>query len=577
MLKNKIRYISFFYLFALLGGAIFFIPAIFVNRFISAPELWMQIGICIGVSGYILLIKQKIFFPSKKIFCLIIMWMIYHIWRSKGNDDSEMSIMMSVVFFFLSYMILIRMENRKYLFVLCSLWTLILTLWGIGQFMRLLPSYNNSFVVTGPFDNPAGISAALAILLPFSLYRFLQKKYRMMAIVEILLIIFVVILSQARAALLSVFVVLILFFIDFFKRNNIKLSIYCYAFILVISFLLFIILFLAKEDSAKGRLFIWKCSMELIVCKPVLGYGSTGFNANYMNKQASYFLKYPNSEYAIFADNVRHPFNEFLRWMVNYGIIGLCLTLLLIILLLRISKKNRSEEMSAVRLSFFSIGTCAFFSYPFSYPFIRYIIVLFSAFVLATNTPRKGLIVIDGYLAKGIVVLFSFIFFGMTISRVLYEREWCKIAYKSSNGEAFEMLPYYDAFYVHFRYKDLFLYNYASILNVTKKYEKSLQIARECELLWMDYDLQMLMADNYIHLKQYNNAEDHLEKAAAMCPVKFMPLYELVKLYIRMGKNEDAQVLARKILRKKIKIPSSYINRIKYKMQNLESLSNHLQ
>ena len=63
MLKNKIRYISFFYLFALLGGAIFFIPAIFVNRFISAPELWMQIGICIGVSGYILLIKQKIFFP----------------------------------------------------------------------------------------------------------------------------------------------------------------------------------------------------------------------------------------------------------------------------------------------------------------------------------------------------------------------------------------------------------------------------------------------------------------------------------------------------------------------------------
>lgn len=118
---------------------------------------------------------------------------------------------------------------------------------------------------------------------------------------------------------------------------------------------------------------------------------------------------------------------------------------------------------------------------------------------------------------------------------------------------------------------------YKVLTEVFQNYEKSLQIARECELLWMDYDLQMLMADNYIHLKQYNNAEDHLEKAAAMCPVKFMPLYELVKLYIRMGKNEDAQVLARKILRKKIKIPSSYINRIKYKMQNLESLSNHLQ
>ena len=41
-------------------------------------------------------------------------------------------------------------------------------------------------------------------------------------------------------------------------------------------------------------------------------------------------------------------------------------------------------------------------------------------------------------------------------------------------------------------------------------------IAHECEQLWADYDLQMLIADNYQQLKDYKQAEQHYQKAVAI-------------------------------------------------------------
>ena len=107
-----------------------------------------------------------------------------------------------------------------------------------------------------------------------------------------------------------------------------------------------------------------------------------------------------------------------------------------------------------------------------------------------------------GYLSKGIVTLFSLGLLSATSYQAFYEREWHKTAHRSLRGETPRMLPRYKSLYTHLRYKDLFLYNYAAELNVAGYYEESLQIASECEKLWADYDLQMLMADNCRQLQQ---------------------------------------------------------------------------
>jgi hypothetical protein len=287
-----------------------------------------------------------------------------------------------------------------------------------------------------------------------------------------------------------------------------------------------------------------------------------------MNEQARYFVGHPGSKYVMIADNMRDPFNEFLKWTVNYGMVGLCLTLLLVIIPLWVSRKKDSPELFFIRLSLLSIGICALFSYPFNYPFIRLMTVSLLAFSLSIN-PQKNITITLGPLQKGMSVLFSLGLLCATIYQAFHECEWYKIAHKSLRGETRQMLPRYKSLYTHLRYKDLFLYNYAAELNVVGHYKESQQIAYECDILWADYDLQMLMADNCLQLKQYSETENYLEKAATMCPVKFMPLYQLTEFYLEAGRKEEARVLAKKILDKKVKIPSPVINSIKRKMQNL--------
>lgn len=569
-MKLKVKYIPHFYLFVLLTGTLFFIPAVFVSRFTTAPALWMQAGISIGLIGYVLMSKEPIPLPPKGFILLIMIWAIYHISHNRGNIENMITIITLIAVFFLFYAVWVRLKDKRLMFVLFALLALVLSLWGLAQFIGLLPLYNGSFTITGPFDNPAGISASLVTLLPFSLYscRYQGKKYRLFAIIPACLVVTAIVLSQARAAILAATVILILFFIRLLKERDIRFSFVHYTTVSFCCLLLLASLFFIKRDSASGRLLIWRCSAQLVSRKPVFGYGGNGFTANYMNGQASYFTKHPDSKYAMLADNVRHPFNEFLKWTINYGMAGLCLTFLLIITPLWVSRKEHAPELFVIRLSLLSIGVCALFSYPFNYPFIRLMTAVFLAFVLAAD-PRSGLTGPNDYLTKGIAILFSLGLLSATAYQTFYEREWHKIAHKSLRGETRQMLPRYKSLYMHLRYKDLFLYNYAAELNVVGHYKESLQIAHECDILWADYDLQMLMADNCLQLRQYGDTEKHLKKAAAMCPVKFMPLYRLAELYLETGQKEEARVLAQKIVDKQVKVPSPVINNIKIKMKNL--------
>ena len=164
------------YLFLLFAGALFFIPAIFVNRFTTAPELWVRAGVCFGIAGYVLLTKKRIPFPSKGYILLISAWAAYLVWKNWGNLENETTIITLAAAFFLFYAIGVRLKDKRSLFVVFTFLAVAVSLWGLGQFAGLLPSGNGSFSVTGPFDNPAGISAVLVLLLPFTLYGFRYRK-----------------------------------------------------------------------------------------------------------------------------------------------------------------------------------------------------------------------------------------------------------------------------------------------------------------------------------------------------------------------------------------------------------------
>ena len=129
-----------------------------------------------------------------------------------------------------------------------------------------------------------------------------------------------------------------------------------------------------KKDSADGRLLIARVSMEMVRKTPVFGCGISGFRTEYLNQQTAYFESHPDSPYLINADDVETPFNEFLKILIEQGIIGLLLFLCLLYYLFekenrRIAGQVRNDVIHFSIILFILIF--GLFSYPFDkLPFV---------------------------------------------------------------------------------------------------------------------------------------------------------------------------------------------------------------
>ncbi|MDR0712505.1 MAG: O-antigen ligase family protein [Prevotellaceae bacterium] len=439
-------------------------------------------------------------------------------------------------------------------------------LYGVLQYAGALPAANG-FRVTGSFDNPAGFAASLCAAFPLLLYFAFGKSpwQRGLGWAAAGVVAPAVALSASRAGALSLAAVgaaAALYKLPRLRRYKVPVLLLC--------LLLPVGLYLLKKDSADGRLLIWRCSWEMVKDKPLLGHGHGGFKASYMSYQATFFEEHPDSRYAMLADNVNRPFNEYVLLLTDYGVAGLALLLAAVYFLWKSFLRCRREKMARVAgCCLLSVGVFAFFSYPLRYPFV-WIMLSWSVAVIIyrakypVKIPRAA-----AYPAALLTILASILLGGVAYRRMADEMLWCSVAHQSLAGKTKQMMPTYDSLYKSLAKNELFLYNYAAELNVADDYGKSLQVARECENLWADYDLQMLMADSYEKLNQREAAEGHYRKAAAMCPVKFMPLYRLAKLHAAAGRRSEALALAKIIVGKKVKIPSYAVAAIKREMQQL--------
>jgi len=452
--------------------------------------------------------------------------------------------------------------------VLCT----VQALYGIAQFFRLFPAVGK-FRVVGSFDNPAGFAACLSAGFPFFFY-FLAKKevwIRIASVIGMAIIGFAISLSGSRAGMLALVVVGLAGFLHLFQTGT-KTKILVGVFLVLLT----IGLYFVKKDSSDGRLLIWQCSWEMIKDKPLIGHGPGGFKAGYMNYQATYFEEHPDSKYAMLADNIGHPFNEYVGLLVNYGLAGFLLFLLLLFFLARAFKQNKEKTVITYIACWclMSIAVFAFFSYPLRYPFVL-VLGLLSCSVILFKSPTTSL---RGGTTKQsrtplamtmsvLMLFFAGIICFKSYSRLRTDLKWCKVAHLSLAGQTEQMLPEYQILHAKLCNNELFLYNYAAELNFANRYEESLSIAKECESLWADYDLQMLQANNYLQMKNYPEAERHYQKAAAMCPAKFVPLYKLFLLYETTGEKESMCKTAKIITDKPVKIMSPTVNQIKIEVK----------
>ena len=205
------------------------------------------------------------------------------------------------------------------------------------------------------------------------------------------------------------------------------------------------------------------------------------------------------------------------------------------------------------------------FSYPLHYP-LAWVLLIMATAMQARHT--KVLFSLSAKRAVPLLALSLVCAASPLLYRTIHaEWEWYDVATRSLSGQTRYMIPRYEALYGRLKHSPHFLYNYAAELNYIGEHTHSQQILDECMQRMDDYDTRLLAASNHEHIGNYDLAEKHYRKASAMCPVRFVPLHRLAKLYGKTGRYGDQRIMAQRIMDKEVKVPSQYITEIKDEMR----------
>ena len=412
-----------------------------------------------------------------------------------------------------------------------------------------------TYPIDGCFDNVAGYASMQCIYVAFILH-FCRKKYRavirVFAWISVAIVICSLVLSQSRAGVL-VSLTITMTFVVMASSPKMRRFLICSCGILLVSGV--ILSFSVKGDSTEGRKFILNRSWEMIEDKPLFGFGIGGFKLHYMDYQAGYFASNEDSRHSILADNINHPLNEYVKIIIEYGIIGLLCVISGVILLYRyIDKKYHTIDFSLL-LALLSIALFALFSYPLQYPHTWLILSLpvFLAYIKG-KTICKGRTVYHCFmLVLGVLII------SVLSIRVHKELEWGSVYRNHQETERNELLYRYEKLYTYFKSNPYFLYNYAHILYQSQEYDHALLIANKCNEYWHDYNLEILRGDIYDSIGYKDYAIYTFINASHMCPNRFMPLHKLFRMALKQQDYDLARFYAEVILSKPIKVDSAEV------------------
>ncbi|MDR1338591.1 MAG: O-antigen ligase family protein, partial [Prevotellaceae bacterium] len=434
-------------LFGILCGVTLFVTSRhFVNQEIT-PK-WFGLITGVGIVGIISgVFHRSLYIPLKSVWIPMLLCCSLIVLRDCFVSGLNYQLMTQTVCLLLLFFLLQQMMvvfPVKYSLGITVILTVILACYGVLDYSGSLVSAKH-IRLTGNFDNPAGFTAALVCVLPCTFYFFrdTSRTVKYIAVLIAVLLFSVIVLSQARAAIIAGFAVILCYLLCS-KYSGIKWKNWMKILPVCIIAASVTGLYFLKKDSADGRIPIWQSTWDMIRDKSLTGHGYGTFNAKYMLYQAKYFETHPDSKYADLADNVLHPFNEYLLVWAEHGIIGMGCIALLCILLIRRYFREPSHIRFIALLSVLSLAGLSCFSYPFKYPFTWLIVFLNIVLICppgkvssrwTVNAARTGLVLIAIALLITVVPLMK------------SEIRWNTVAKQSLAGKTREVLPEYDKLY----------------------------------------------------------------------------------------------------------------------------------
>jgi hypothetical protein len=415
---------------------------------------------------------------------------------SNSEVITKKILLILVIVLYFNYRIALQNNKRAacWLTVCFIITGLVEAVWGLRQLYGFEMSQHSLFRLTGSFFNPGPYACYLAVILPMALYYMLryricyQVKFRFrnmhiyliwgISVLTVIVTVLVLPASMSRASWIAAtggcgVVLMWLFsrekkvktFIVYSKKKS----------ILIVSLSVLLLtagglgVYYLKKDSADGRAFIWKNTVELIRQNP-LGAGLGHYSGSYGNIQATYFESGNGIEdEERIAGNPEYAFNEYLQIWAEHGFFVFLLFIGIVVYSLYTGIKRKKIAASG---SLIALLLAASVSYPFSVlPFL----IVFVFLLARINTGEKGIAI-----PKSVSVLFACCCL-IIVSLCLYNRYPTYVAYKKWNKLSFmyiygnheQAVNEYRHLYLFLSDQVRFLFEYAQCLSKLEQYEES--------------------------------------------------------------------------------------------------------
>jgi O-antigen ligase len=509
--------------------------------------------------------------------------------------------------------------NEKYL----TLFFIVLGYFQVGvcalQLTGIITSFSPIFPASGTFDNTSELCIYLTCILPITVSAGLKasettstgKFIRAVCFFYILCWLVLNLIFESRTALLSGIIGMVVFMgfrMGFFEYLKIKRKSLAYKMLIAAILLLMIsgltfALAQYKQDSANGRLLIWKIAGSGIKDTPLQGQGFNAFQASYGHFQVAYFQKHTDNQREVMsADNINAAFNDYVEITFNIGYIGLLLFIAFGLSLFKaadhvcndvgyrdldslVSRNDlvsKHHERTSSNYGVLGVTVLVIFLVSSGFYFVdkmlsvKIIALFFAAYISSVSKSITIFYVRPTWMKSFaiLILLFSCIVGYATIIKTKQYVQWNKADSLAKFGYVEEASKEYELLYPQMQYNGLFLYRYARVLYSNEAYIKCIEFMEKAKDKIASSEYYGLLGDAYFKTNNYENAIKSYEYAAYMVPNRFRPLYKLFKLYEYLGKTQQALAIAQVIVNKPIKINSNEIQEIIKECSNFINLKN---
>jgi O-antigen polymerase len=459
----------------------------------------------------------------------------------------------------------------------------------IFQYGGWLESKNKLFAVSGSWVNPNITAMFIAIALPAVLYCCLQsyapvtkKKLPVKVFYWFTLLVATIalVLLKCRTAYIGAILAATIQCFNRYrwieqirlKYSRAKIMIACILLICLATFAA-VSLYSFKQDSADGRMFVWKLSLQMIAKKPVAGVGYGRYAHDYNLFQAEYFshAKAKAGEIRT-AAYINMAYNEFLQIAVEMGMIGLLLFLCLLTSLLVRFPSGYSFSITAYA-SVAAFTVMSVFNFTIQAIPVMFLFVLYAAILITTKDIKSGarntwILPLVPVVRLILIVVSAYILISQTaLARSFTRTEQAKEVRIS--GDAAWAIELLGPLKTEMRQSNIYWSEYGMALAALHDYRNAVDKFMTALTISSDPDIYLQAGYCYQQLNLNDSAIRAYTMAKNMTPNRMTPVFALMKLYTSLKDSAHAMAMANKIMIMNPKLRSAETDFYKSEAQHL--------